>query len=189
VIEVGAHEGGSTALLSALALKVYTFEPDNRFFQSIKRVSKANKNVEAWNLACGSARGKAFLYQVEDRKRDVSSIPRIRSANYTRKQKTNVVALDDISFGLKPTAIILDCEGSELEVLKGAKRILSSAKTVLVETHYLSDGHPTLDDCRKEIESIDRFEIDTTVDDDGVPWLLCAARESRDSTDVGEAVT
>ncbi len=87
-------------------------------------------------------------------------------------------SLDDFKFDLAPTSLVIDCEGYEVEVLKG-RGLSSSLRSVFVETHVLSNGEATTEVCRRELESQFNFRVEERKDAGGLVWLLCWRRHSK----------
>lgn len=161
VIEVGARIGGGTLLLSNLAKHVYSFEPNPDSFCYLKAFTEKKSNVTIFQSGCGDENGEALLNLLENGKLSYkASIKTRKGVKFDRKEKIKIIKLDDLEFDLKPTTLILDCEGFEIEVLKGAKKRLSEIKKVLVEFHRLSDGTSTLQSVISELKD---FNINTNV--------------------------
>ena len=161
VIEVGARIGGGTLLLSNLAKHVYSFEPNPNSFRCLKACTNKKSNVTIFQSGCGDENGEALLNLLENDKLSYqASIKTRKGVKYDRKEKIKIIKLDDLEFDLKPTILILDCEGFEMEVLKGAKKRLNEIKKVLVEFHRLSDGTSTLQSVISELKD---FNINTNV--------------------------
>jgi FkbM family methyltransferase len=56
--------------------------------------------------------------------------------NYMFTFRVEVVSLDEFEFETKIDCLFVDAEGAELEILKGARNIISSMKPkIFVETH------------------------------------------------------
>jgi len=161
VIEVGARIGGGTLLLSNLAKHVYSFEPNPSSFRHLKTFTKKKTNVTIFQCGCGAENGEALLNLLEnDKLSNIASIKNRKDVKFTRKEKIKIIKLDDFEFELKPTILIIDCEGYELEVLKGAKKILNEVNKVLVELHPGLDGTSTLEPIISEFKD---YSIDTKV--------------------------
>jgi len=141
VVEIGARVGGGTLLLSKLVNQVYSFEPNSDSFRQLKRNSKKNDNVTLFNFALGAEDGEALLYVSKYMKYShIATLKKRGNVEYEAKEKVKIRRLDDFKFPKKPSALIIDCEGFEEEVLKGATETLNTVQKVLIETHKFSDG-------------------------------------------------
>src|SRR5579864_422327 len=150
VVEVGARMGDATRTLSVIAKHVYSFEPSKSSFLVLKTLTRTRHNVEVYNLALSDRPGDAYLYK--DRSfSGVSSLKKLSDVDYVSTESVSVSTLDGIMFKLPPTVLVLDCEGSEEEVLKGGPKLLPRLRSVLVETHVLSDGSSTLELVQEEL--------------------------------------
>ena len=175
VIEVGARIGGSTLLLSDLVNHVYSFEPVGFSFRMLKEFTRNRPNVTACNFAVGDRNGLIVLNLPPEQDFPyVASIKRLAGYEYQRIERARMIKLDDFHFSLKPTALIVDCEGNEAEVLDGAKLLIPKLKTILIETHELSDGSETEETVRAKLLKYGKFfKVNTSfVDRDGRAWIL-----------------
>ncbi|MDG7000690.1 MAG: FkbM family methyltransferase [Nitrososphaerota archaeon] len=179
VVEVGANTGGSTILLSKLAKIVYSFEPSKINFTLLRVNTKSHPNIKIFNLALGREKGNASL-MMQDRNRTpkVATMKGLLGARYGDFEVARIEPLDSIPFEQKPTKLILDCEGFEVEVLEGARNTISSLTGVMIETHNLSDGTRTIDSVRQELSRYaSLFDIDDTfVDFEGMNWIVATAK-------------
>lgn len=181
VVEVGARIGGGTLLLSELAGHVYSFEPVKFSFRMLKMYAGGRENVSLFNLAVGDRNIRTLINLPETQDFPfVASIKKLADFEYRQRQKVVMVKLDDILFPLEPTSLIVDCEGSEIEVLLGAKSLLRKLRTVLIETHRLSDGSETLERVVSILsKASDYFSFDVRkdfVDEDGRTWVIASRR-------------
>lgn len=175
VIEVGARTGGGTLLLSELANHVYSFEPIRFSFRMLRQNTRKCQNVTSYNYAVGNMNGEATLnLPIGQEHPYVASTKKLIGYEYRRRQRVKMLKLDDVSFPLKPTSLVIDCEGHEAEVLDGAKNLLPNLRNVLIETHTLSDGTETLPAVRSKLAKYANiFEIDTSfVDEERQRWIL-----------------
>ena len=141
VIEVGARVGGGTLLLSRLVKQIYSFEPNSDSCRLLRNNTKNAKNVQIFNVALGEKEDEAILNVTKYMKYShIGTLKKIKGVDYVAKEKVRIKKMDDFAFPLAPTAMIIDCEGYEEEVLKGAQEYLKKVKTVLVETHALPNG-------------------------------------------------
>ena len=135
VLDVGAHHGFYTLLASLRvgpAGRVIAFEPSPRERKRLKRHIKMNncKNVRIEPLAVGASHGQATLFLVEGAEDYCNSLrPPVTQAR-TISIRVEVTSLDEYLSNEaipKVNFIKLDVEGSELDALKGAVRLLATA--------------------------------------------------------------
>ena len=131
VVEVGADIGGGTLVLSRLSKQVYAFEPNPYAFSKLQHATRRKRNVQILNLGAGATEETIRL-----------KLPQL--ANMPRGSRTapvRLVKLDDMKFGLAPSCLVIDCGGSELDVLKGAEGYFKSQAiwTVLVKTYQFGE--------------------------------------------------
>ena len=171
VIEVGANFGGSTLLLASLASYVYAFEPVPLTFRYLRAFTARKKNVEACNL--GASNERAIVSMQVGKNPEVSSRFRIRNQQYERSVPATLVRLDSLRYARKPSCIVMDCEGSEVDALKGATGLFDTGliHCLLIETHYFSDGSSTLESVISLVEDYG-FDFEIETDSHGMPWIL-----------------
>jgi FkbM family methyltransferase len=134
VFDVGAHYGYYTLLSSALAGpqgKVFAFEPSPGNIPRLQRHLRINHcdNVTVLEVALSDHEGTArFDNLAGSGTGHLSPDGRIEVA---------VTALDSLSSRLPvPKVLKIDCEGAEVEVLKGGERTIRSAGPVIfLSTH------------------------------------------------------
>src|SRR5580704_1813642 len=135
VLDIGAHHGFYT-LLAAKRVgpqgRVFAFEPSTRERKALLRHVRINgcRNVTVEGLALGSESADTELFVVEGAKTGCNSLkkPAADVAGTLSTVQVQVARLDDWLARGKITDvdfIKLDVEGGELEVLKGAERMLS----------------------------------------------------------------
>lgn len=128
--ECGGHHGLSTMLLSSWVGdtgKVVTFEPTPSNLPIIRKNLELNKirNVQVEGKAVGSTNGTVVISK--------SSCAAVQSSR-VGTVSVDMVPLDDY-IGLKPTFLKIDVEGFEVEVLRGARRILDTRPKLAIEIH------------------------------------------------------
>lgn len=145
VVEVGANFGGLTIMLSDLASHVYSFEPNPKTFRYLKRFVHGRRNVNLFKLAATDKIGEEPLDTDDTSVSEMSTIVGARPGiQLTKRLSVRTCTLDSISFHPDPTCIVLDCEGSEVAVLRGAQRLLNKyVRKVLSEIHTLPSGETT----------------------------------------------
>jgi FkbM family methyltransferase len=133
VIDVGAHQGFFTLLMSKLVGPkglVVAFEPSPRELKRLKLNVTINRcrNVRVEGYAIGDRKGVVEFFVVSDRWTTRNSLvaPKIHRTEHVF---VNMTTLDDY---LQETQIVsvdlvkIDVEGAELMVLQGAERLLTS---------------------------------------------------------------
>jgi FkbM family methyltransferase len=151
-IDVGAHKGEFLSyILSLNYKKIYCFEPQKKIFLILYKNFKNKKNVQLFNLGLANKNSKIMFY--ENKLTSTSTFSKsintpfskiknliLNSKNlYIDKYPINVRTLDEIFINKKIDNIFLkiDVEGFELNVLKGAKKLLSKkVKFILIEKHF-----------------------------------------------------
>ncbi|HKW05187.1 MAG TPA: FkbM family methyltransferase [Nitrososphaerales archaeon] len=165
VLEIGSKRGAGTKLLSELAAYVYSFEPESLSFRTARRYLRHQRNVTIYNFAISDHNGESELvYDSGDAAS--ASLKRIQGANYDKTERVSLRVLDEFEFIHKPTTMIIDCEGSEAEVLRGAKTMIPTLNTILIELHQLKGGPNTESQVMEELKqysfaSLESKEIDT----------------------------
>lgn len=138
VIDVGGHIGISAVAIARKVWKrgsVYSFEPVPEYFDILKKNLSANKleNAEAFQLAVSDRVGTIDFYQ---RGGFSGIIPEAGA----KKCKANTTTIDSFLNRQKIERIDLinmDCEGSELLVLEGAKESLQKNQVrIFCEIHH-----------------------------------------------------
>ena len=133
-VDIGGKIGVTTVTIAkevGKRGKVYTFEPVPENFEVLKRNLTINglRNVKALQLAVSDRVGKVDFY-------GNSIIPR-EEAQKTSVKATTLDALLAEEKLERMDLINMDCEGSELLVLRGAERILRKNKVkIFFEVHH-----------------------------------------------------
>ncbi len=139
VLEIGANIG-YYALLEAKIVGekgwVYAFEPSPYNFNLLKENIKLNgyKNIEIYQKAVGGKGGKMKFFLSP-----YSNLSGFIKRNGKEKAiEVEVIKLDEFLKEKKIDFLRMDIEGYEIEVLKGAKKTLSSVnkpKYIFIEIH------------------------------------------------------
>jgi len=147
-IDVGSNIG----LMSLLASQhegtqgiVYSFEPEPETFAILQNNIKLNKirNIRVFDVALGAAKDAAIIYKYCEINRGSASLIK---PNYSTCERAMVEILtldefvnaNDIS---NIRMLKIDVEGWELEVLRGANRLLSSLYAPIICIEYGSEDH------------------------------------------------
>jgi FkbM family methyltransferase len=133
VLDLGAHHGLYTLLASkrvAPGGKVFAFEPSPRERRALRQHVLLNlcRNVTIQGLALGSENTRANLFVVEGSQTGCNSLRPPDVFCVTSPVRVRVIRLDDWLDSQRIDQvdfIKLDVEGAELDVLKGAERLLN----------------------------------------------------------------
>jgi FkbM family methyltransferase len=128
LFDVGANVG-QTARLFQRALPtsvVHSFEPIAGTFRELQRVTKGVNGIRAHNLALGTTRGRAtMILNGEASKFLVGSVPNAET------EEVDADTVDHLGASLKLSRLDLlktDCEGFDLDVIKGAERMIAEGR-------------------------------------------------------------
>jgi len=134
VFDVGAHYGYYTLLSSALAGpkgKVFAFEPSPGNIPCLKKHLDINHcdNVQVIELALSDHEGSARF--------DNNASSGTGHLSLDGQIEVQITSLDAMSARLPaPNVLKIDCEGAEVEVLKGGEKTICSAKpAIFLSTH------------------------------------------------------
>ena len=151
-IDVGAHKGEFLSYILTLNYKkIYCFEPQKKIFKILHKNFANKKNIKLFNLGLAHKNSKIIFY--ENKLTATSTFSKSKNTyfskiknfilnskdSYIDKYIINTRTLDEIFLNKKIYNIFLkiDVEGFELNVLKGAKKLLSKkVKYVLIERHF-----------------------------------------------------
>ncbi len=151
-VDVGAHKGEFLSYLLKLKhKKIYVFEPQKKIFKILSKNFKENKKIKFFNVALGDKNLEKTFYINKlsltstfsvSKKTSFSKIKNflLNSKNsYIQKYLIKTKKLDDIIInkGINNLFLKIDVEGFELNVLKGAKKLLTTkVKYILVEKQF-----------------------------------------------------
>ena len=138
IVDVGANIGNHTVYFSKVckAKKVYSFEPQKKIFEILKRnvqLNNDNEEVELFNMGVGEERMFANANVIDKNNYGMTRLD--KNVNGT----IVINSLDKILFNKSKNIdmIKIDVEGMEIDVLKGAKEILRKFKPLI----YIEAGN------------------------------------------------
>jgi FkbM family methyltransferase len=137
VLDVGAAHGRWTADCMQIypAAQYVLVEPGPDYTGELEEFSR-DPRVSYVPAAAGPERGRGTLLLPED-PQGASLLPATRDKDYFARQvEVPVVALDELDLPGEVSLLKLDVQGYELEVLRGAGRVLSEAEVVVCEASF-----------------------------------------------------
>jgi FkbM family methyltransferase len=163
IFDVGANIGQSARKFRDAFPKanIYCFEPVRDLFQELSRNVRGDSQVRCFQMALGSAPGVGKIYLTDHS--TTSSL--IEPEESRGVEEVQMDTIDSFCAAHGPERIDLlkvDAEGYDLEVLKGAASLLSSARVafVLVEVGFHpGDTRHVLFDHVRECLMADGFHV------------------------------
>lgn len=149
-LDVGGHVGYLTVLMARMVGpdgKVVTFEPMPDTYRVLEENVRLNhlENVRLERVAVGEGEAVGSLvFEVNERLAWTPSATAYGIRGSHASISVPVISIDRYvkSAGLRPRLIKIDVEGAELQVLRGAREILSeSTPIVIVEVHGSGGDH------------------------------------------------
>jgi len=154
LIDCGAHKGEYLTTMQSLNLKMYfAIEPQKKAFQILKIKFLLYRNIEFFNIACGTKKDFANFYLNYLSSTSSLSKPNAKTLYMKfkkillggklikKKIKVRIDTIDNIVFRkIKPYKngiLKIDVEGTEYNVLKGALCTLKSKKILFVQVENL----------------------------------------------------
>jgi FkbM family methyltransferase len=143
VYNIGANLGYYALLASGCAGKngaVYAFEPEPKNFELLSRTIKENyaANVTAIPVAVGAMESVAALSLSPTNSGD----HQLQAVAGREHITVNVITVDDFIAQAQraPHVIILDVQGAELDVLRGAQSLLDSPEPLVLFAEFWPRG-------------------------------------------------
>ncbi len=138
VVEVGANIGAHTVQLSKLVGQnglVIAYEPQRLVYQMLCANLQLNSlaNVHALNMAVGESKGVIPIPDMVPT--EVQNFGGFEVSGHAQGTPTAVAVLDDLA---RCDFLKVDCEGMELQVLKGASDLIRRCKPIM----YMENDRP-----------------------------------------------
>ena len=162
-IDVGAHIGKHSLNIArkyGKDMKVVSIEASPDTFKLLRNNIELNSlhGVEAFNFACSDKIGQAVFWKSEYHPA-TNSFSEVHSA---QKLILPTNTLDNVIKDKSAVrAIKIDVEGAELEVLRGAKKILVKSKPLIIfeawDKNKLTEISKELDQYRYKIKQVDEY--------------------------------
>jgi len=145
ILDVGAHVGefASAARVAFPEAMIYSFEPSPRAFQRLQQRMRNHHGWKGFPIALGDFSGQAMLkesaYSASSSLLPMSET-HTREFPWTQQQgeiPIPVQRLDDLDLTIHPKALLkIDVQGYELQVLRGATRLLEQIDVCLIEVSF-----------------------------------------------------
>lgn len=144
-VDVGANIGIYTILLAEKAKRVISFEPHPAFFERLKFNVFLNNfiNVTLKQLGLSSKSGDAILFSPPATMQNKSATMCKLNDELTEEIKIQITTLDE-TIDEKIDFIKIDVDGSDAEVIFGAKRLIEKYRPIIL-FEYLKDYVVTKD--------------------------------------------
>lgn len=140
-LDIGAHIGVHTIVMSKYFKDVYSFEPNLKIFKNLKLNTKNLNNVTILNKAVGNENKNVTLVV-----KNINTHSYIE--NFESTQTVEQVKLDDLNIKYPIGFIKIDIEGGEINAFKGMYNLINKYKPIIVfEDHngsnnkYLKNVH------------------------------------------------
>ncbi len=207
IFDVGAHRGESLAFFKAIypEAKVFSFEPNPSEFEFLSEVAEGYNDVEVFDFAIGEKVGVAQFFRQDDShlgsllRVNVDSTDSLGYAKNARNESIDVrvETIDSFcqQFGLDEIALLkIDVQGAEVQVLKGAKRMLRRTQAVSVEVSLFDfyekfSSSPVLEIerlmCDGGLDLWDISKLSKNPENLRTEWFEAVYRKSRTSTESG----
>jgi FkbM family methyltransferase len=146
VLDIGAHQGGFAEEVRAIlpSAMLHSFEPVAKSFQRLKQRKDLGPNFRPWKLAIGDRNGTAIMH-VNSLSASSSLLPlgtltdHWPQATEEKEEHVDISTLDDWQSEVELEQAILlkaDVQGSEGNVLAGARKLLEHVSVVIMEVSF-----------------------------------------------------
>ncbi len=150
IFDVGANEGGYVDLLFKVfkknEIKIYSFEPSKNVFEKLKLKFAKETMVNTFNLGLGVKNEKLTLYKTE-KYSGMSSVFQRQLTHFNlemnEKEEIEIDTIDNFCSMNKIEEIgflKIDVEGNELNVLKGASKMINDDRISYIQFEFGGTG-------------------------------------------------
>lgn len=176
-LDIGAYHGIYSVVagmkLKGSAGRVFAFEPSPREFSRLATHLRWNHlaGARAESLALGSATSRGAFFQVQSGDTTRNGLRPPASSDAVAEIPVDTIRLDDFISREKierVDVIKLDVEGGEVEVIRGAQKVFSDFRPLLICEVLDATTHAWGYDAIEIIEEVARFDYDWfDLQDDG----------------------
>jgi FkbM family methyltransferase len=140
-IDIGAHKGLilDECIRHAPQGTIYAFEPIPYLARLLRRKYRGNSRVKLYEMALSDSAGLTTFY-INTAAMGYSSLAQPDRDNVSSNIESCTVKtakLDELVTDTQPRFIKIDVEGAELGVLRGARRLLTQSRPIVVFEHGL----------------------------------------------------
>lgn len=144
VIVVGAHYAEEHADYVAAGIKRFAYiEPCAAAFNVLKNKFSAHHHIQLFNVACGDVEGEQVMYTGSQNEGQSNSLLKMHKhlqihpgITLPNTEPVTVKRLDSLGLGHKGyQLLVMDCQGFEGRVLKGATETLKQVNYVYTEVN------------------------------------------------------
>lgn len=131
IVDVGAWCGTWAMAMQPYAKNINCYEPNKLHFECLTKNLSAHSNIRLYNQAVGNDDG--FIKLTEESATQNTRV--LLEKGNTKISKLDSLELKGVDF------IKIDVEGLEMEVLKGADKILQEVKYIMIELNGNSEKY------------------------------------------------
>ncbi len=135
VLDIGANIGNHTLYLAlVVGCRVLAFEPNPQLANPLQESVAANKldnRVTVIAKGVGAAPGRGAFLGLKPDNLGAQSLTLIEGSDSSQDEGLEIITLDSLQFDQPVKAIKVDVEGMELDVLKGASKLLEKDRPEL----------------------------------------------------------
>tara|TARA_Y100000591_G_scaffold184190_1_gene159080 strand:+ start:243 stop:1016 length:774 start_codon:yes stop_codon:yes gene_type:complete len=172
VLDIGSNFGQMSILWSKCQtnVEVYSFEASKFIFEILKKNVELNDaNVKVFNsFVCNDVNDEIYIHGSSLKKNSTYGSNKIRITN--RKKNTDKISslkIDQLKFDKPISAMKIDVQGYDLDVLKGAKETIKKYRMPIIfeyEKEFEKELNYTFVDFQKFIEEI-KYKISSKIDE------------------------
>ena len=136
-LDVGAHIGYYSALMSPIVRRCYSFEPDDRNMESLRLALGGCNNVEIIPKAVADSVGAAFLDVSAE-----SSISHLAASGSNPVEGTTIDAFCSQHPGIQVSGVKVDIEGFDILAVEGATETAKTQRPIFLIEFGIVSGRP-----------------------------------------------